>query len=86
MRININYLVEPGTASLCKVSVPVVVVHVEGGEGETVVAVHGVPRVTVVQVLMVQAERVPLTPQSGHNKNIPDELKFLNSLWGLGTE
>ncbi len=86
MWLTINYLVEPGTASLCKVAVPVVVVHIEGGEGETVVAVHRVPRVAVVQVLVVQAERVSLTPQSGHNKNIPTELTFLNSLWGLGTE
>ncbi len=33
-------------------------------------AVHGVSRVAVVQVLVVQAERVSLTPQSVHNKNI----------------
>ncbi len=34
-------------------------------------AVHGVPGVAVVQVLVVQPERVSLTPQSVHNKNIP---------------
>ena len=39
----------------------VVVVHVEGGEGETVVTVHGVPGVAVVQVLVVEPEGVPLT-------------------------
>ncbi len=74
MWISITYLIEPGTASLSKVTVPVVVVHIEGGEGETVVAVHGVSRVAVVQVLVVQAERVSLTPQSEHNKNIPTGL------------
>ena len=56
-----DYLVEPGTAPLGKVPVPVVVVHVEGGEGETVVTVHGVPGVAVVQVLVVEPEGVPLT-------------------------
>ena len=59
IRTNLVYLIKPGTTALRKVAVPVIIVHVEGGEGEPVVAVHGVSCVAVVQVLVVQPERVP---------------------------
>jgi hypothetical protein len=63
------YLVKPCATSLCKIPVPVVIVHIEGGEGEAVVAVHGVPGVAVVQVLVVQTERVTLATQSKEQCN-----------------
>ena len=46
-----NYFVQSSAASLGKVSGPVVVVHVERGERESVVAVERVSGVAVVQVL-----------------------------------
>ena len=53
-------LVQPGAAALHELAVSVVVVDVEGGEGQTVVAVHGVAGVTIVQVLVIQPEGVSL--------------------------
>jgi hypothetical protein len=49
-----NYFVKPSATSFREISGPVVVVHVEGGEGQAVVAVQRVAGVAVVQILATQ--------------------------------
>ncbi len=53
-------LVEAGAAALGKVSLPLIVVDVEGGEGQAVVAVQRVARIPVEEILMVQPKPIRL--------------------------